>query len=123
MPGLIGRFINADCQAPVQEKIMYLSLIIIHSISTFVCEMKSGVIFSLTVFLSSYCLNLSPQVQLPGPVPTLVGELEPFFWTRWPVLGMRPDWWTVKVIHLVFIIVATMKMLGSRVGNFLVNIM
>ena len=58
---------------------------------------------------------------MPGPVPTLAGELEPSSWTRWAVLGLRPDWWTVLVTHLVFMTVVTMKMLESPVGGLLVN--
>ena len=60
-------------------------------------------------------IKLSPQVPLPDRVPTLAGELEPFFWMMWPALGLRPDLSTVAVGHLVLIIVGTMKMLESPV--------
>ena len=36
-------------------------------------------------------VHVSQQVQSPGPLPTLAGELDPFFWTRWPALGLSPD--------------------------------
>ena len=78
---------------------------------------------SLWVGISPYSVNLFPQVQLPGLVPTLARELEPFFWTRWPVLGLRPDLWTVAVIHLAFMTVPTLKMLESPVVRLLVNMM
>ena len=60
-------------------------------------------------------VNLSPQVPLPGPVPTLAMDLDLFFWTRWPVLGMRPELSTVPATHLAFMTVPTLKMLESPV--------
>ena len=60
-------------------------------------------------------VNMVPQVPLPGLEHSLVKELEPFFWIRWPVLGMRPDLWTVAVTHLVFTTAPTLKMLESSV--------
>ena len=60
---------------------------------------------------------------MPGLVPTLAEELEPFFWTRWPVQGLRPDLWTVAVINLAFMTVPTLKMLESPVVRLLVNMM
>ena len=50
-----------------------------------------------------------------GLVPTLAGELEPFFWITWAALGLRRDWWTVAVTNLVFITAPTLKMLESHV--------
>ena len=55
-------------------------------------------------------------MQLPGRLPTLARDLEPFFWIMWAALGLRPDWLTVAVTHLVFIIVSTLKMLESHVN-------
>ena len=62
-----------------------------------------------------HSVNSSPQVQLPDRLPTLAEELEPFFWIRWAVLGLKPDWWTVAVTHLAFMTVLTLKMLESPV--------
>jgi len=55
------------------------------------------------------------QGQLPGFVLSLARELDPFFWMKWTVLGLRPDLWTVTATHLVFITVSTLKMLESLV--------
>ena len=38
-----------------------------------------------------HCMYFSAQVQLLGLVPTLVRELEPFFWTMYSVLALRAD--------------------------------
>ena len=62
--------------------------------------------------------DITPQVQLPGSVLSLAGELDPFFWTRWHVLELRPDLWTVPVTHLVITTVPTLKMLGSPADRF-----
>ena len=56
-------------------------------------------------------MYFSAQVQLLGLVPTLVRELEPFFWTMCSVLALKPDWWTVPTMELVHITVSTLKML------------
>ena len=66
-------------------------------------------------------VDLSPQVQLPSLVPTLAEGQDPFFWTRWSVLGVRPEWWTVPVAHLVFMTVPTLKMLESPVKVCMYN--
>ena len=56
--------------------------------------LQSCKIWSSSVLLLDIQMNmlLHMQVQLPGSVLSLVGELEPFFWTRWPAMGLRPDW-------------------------------
>ena len=43
----------------------------------------------------------------------LARELEPFFWTTYSVLALKPDWWTVPTMELVHITVSTLKMLVS----------
>ena len=60
-------------------------------------------------------LYFSAQVQLLDPLPSLARELEPFFWTMYSVLALKPDLWTVLVTHLVFITVPILKMLESPV--------
>ena len=79
--------------------------------------MYIGLFWGIKVFLHSVGLrvHLSPQVQLPGCVPTLARELEPFFWIMCTAVGLRPDWWTVAVTHLAFITVTTLMMLESHV--------
>ena len=62
--------------------------------------------------------DVAPSVQLPGSVISLARELDPFFWTRWPVLGLRPDLSTVPVTHIVIMTVPTLKMLESPAERF-----
>ena len=69
----------------------------------------------LLVGMFPHSIYFSAQVQLLGPLPTLVRELEPFFLTMYSVQALRPDWWTVLVTHLAFITVPTLKMLESPV--------
>ena len=52
-------------------------------------------------------------MQLLGHLPSLARELEPFFWTMYSVLALKPDWWTVPTMELVHITVPTLKMLVS----------
>ena len=44
-------------------------------------------------------------------LPTLVRELEPFFWTMYSALALKPEYKTVPVMELETIIVHTLKML------------
>ena len=46
-------------------------------------------------------------------MPSLARELEPFFWTMYSVLALKPDWWTVPTMELAHITVFTLKMLVS----------
>ena len=57
----------------------------------------------------------SPQVQLPAHFPTLVRELDLFFWTMYIVLALKPEYRTVPTMELETIIVPTLKMLVLNV--------
>ena len=53
----------------------------------------------------------SSQVQLLVRLPTLVRELDLFFWTMYNALALKPEYKTVPVMELEAIIVPTLKML------------
>ena len=53
----------------------------------------------------------SSQVQLLARLPSLVRELDLFFWTMYNALAVKAEYKTVPVMELETIIVSTLKML------------
>ena len=97
---------------------VHASLVIKSCIRCWWCCNHARFFFWFSVYALDIQMMLLQQVPLPGLVPSLARELEPFFWTRWPVLGLRPDLRTVAVTHLVIMTVPTLKMLESPANQF-----
>ena len=64
---------------------------------------------------SNIAIIIPSQIQLPAPMPPLVGELVPSSWTMCSVVAQKPNLWTAIALELAVITVTTLKMLESSV--------